>query len=174
MRKLYWTSSAFKNSTNFDHIKTHYYWSHPMVDFLLSYPINICSFFLSHCRSIRNESFLLDQNLIFCHCSVSEFCNPRDETSYQKIFYSVVADIFMRFSGRYPMTWQGQNIWRELAEYSLMGHSIAHQALLIRDHWPHALVLSVLIMLSISSVVITLIRVAFLTSGHQSSRGLLW
>ena len=31
MRKLYWTNSAFKDSTNFDHIKTHYYWSHSMV-----------------------------------------------------------------------------------------------------------------------------------------------
>ncbi|KAJ2925371.1 hypothetical protein H1R20_g11664, partial [Candolleomyces eurysporus] len=28
MRKLYWNSDAFKSSTNFDHIKTHYYWSH--------------------------------------------------------------------------------------------------------------------------------------------------
>ncbi|KDR80201.1 hypothetical protein GALMADRAFT_62390 [Galerina marginata CBS 339.88] len=28
MQKLYWNSSAFKDSTNFEHIKTHYYWSH--------------------------------------------------------------------------------------------------------------------------------------------------
>jgi putative glutathione S-transferase len=32
MRKLYWTNSAFKDSTNFEHIKTHYYWSHPMIN----------------------------------------------------------------------------------------------------------------------------------------------
>ncbi|KDQ50360.1 hypothetical protein JAAARDRAFT_142100 [Jaapia argillacea MUCL 33604] len=32
MKKLYWTNHAFKDSTNFDHIKTHYYWSHPQVN----------------------------------------------------------------------------------------------------------------------------------------------
>jgi len=32
MKKLYWTSEAFKDSTNFDHIKTHYYWSHPHIN----------------------------------------------------------------------------------------------------------------------------------------------
>jgi len=32
MRKLYWSNSAFKDSTNFEHIKTHYYWSHPSVN----------------------------------------------------------------------------------------------------------------------------------------------
>ncbi|KAF9528020.1 glutathione S-transferase [Crepidotus variabilis] len=31
-RKLYWTNSAFKDSTNFDHIKTHYYWSHTSIN----------------------------------------------------------------------------------------------------------------------------------------------
>jgi putative glutathione S-transferase len=28
LKKLYWTNSAFSESTNFEHIKTHYYWSH--------------------------------------------------------------------------------------------------------------------------------------------------
>ncbi|KAF8893216.1 glutathione S-transferase [Gymnopilus junonius] len=28
LRKLYWNNPAFKDSTDFDHIKTHYYWSH--------------------------------------------------------------------------------------------------------------------------------------------------
>jgi putative glutathione S-transferase len=32
MKKLYWNNSAFKDSTNFDHIKTHYFWSHPFVN----------------------------------------------------------------------------------------------------------------------------------------------
>lgn len=32
MKNLYWNNNAFKSSTNFEHIKTHYYWSHPMVN----------------------------------------------------------------------------------------------------------------------------------------------
>jgi len=32
LKKLYWNSDAFKTSTNFDHIKTHYYWSHPSIN----------------------------------------------------------------------------------------------------------------------------------------------
>ncbi|KAL0569021.1 S-glutathionyl-(chloro)hydroquinone reductase [Marasmius crinis-equi] len=32
MKKLYWTNPAFKDSTDFDHIKTHYYWSHPQIN----------------------------------------------------------------------------------------------------------------------------------------------
>lgn len=32
MKKLYWKNSAFKDSTNFEHIKTHYYASHPSVN----------------------------------------------------------------------------------------------------------------------------------------------
>ncbi|KAL0563925.1 S-glutathionyl-(chloro)hydroquinone reductase [Marasmius crinis-equi] len=31
MKNLYWTNTAFKESTNFEHIKTHYYWSHTPV-----------------------------------------------------------------------------------------------------------------------------------------------
>ncbi|KAJ8082940.1 S-glutathionyl-(chloro)hydroquinone reductase [Marasmius tenuissimus] len=31
-KKLYWNNSAFKESTDFDHIKTHYYWSHPNIN----------------------------------------------------------------------------------------------------------------------------------------------
>jgi putative glutathione S-transferase len=31
MRQLYWNNAAFKDTTNFEHIKTHYYWSHPQV-----------------------------------------------------------------------------------------------------------------------------------------------
>ncbi|TCD60738.1 S-glutathionyl-(chloro)hydroquinone reductase [Steccherinum ochraceum] len=32
MRKLYWNTPAFKDTCNFDHIKTHYYWSHGMIN----------------------------------------------------------------------------------------------------------------------------------------------
>jgi putative glutathione S-transferase len=32
MRKLYWNNDAFKSSTKFDHIKTHYYWSQILVN----------------------------------------------------------------------------------------------------------------------------------------------
>ncbi|KAF8814668.1 hypothetical protein BYT27DRAFT_7081391 [Phlegmacium glaucopus] len=32
MQKLYWNDSAFKDSTNFEHIKTHYYWSHSAIN----------------------------------------------------------------------------------------------------------------------------------------------
>lgn len=31
MRQLYWNNPAFKETTNFEHIKTHYFWSHPSV-----------------------------------------------------------------------------------------------------------------------------------------------
>lgn len=31
-RKLYWNNDAFKSSTDFDHIKTHYYWSHKQIN----------------------------------------------------------------------------------------------------------------------------------------------
>ncbi|KAF8652406.1 hypothetical protein AX16_004434 [Volvariella volvacea WC 439] len=32
VQKLYWNNDAFKSSTNFDHIKTHYYWSHKSIN----------------------------------------------------------------------------------------------------------------------------------------------
>ncbi|KAJ3998776.1 glutathione S-transferase [Lentinula boryana] len=32
MKDLYWKDPAFKDCTNFDHIKTHYYWSHPSIN----------------------------------------------------------------------------------------------------------------------------------------------
>jgi putative glutathione S-transferase len=32
MQKLYWNNDAFKDSTNFEHIKTHYYWSHTAIN----------------------------------------------------------------------------------------------------------------------------------------------
>ncbi|KAJ7638398.1 glutathione S-transferase [Roridomyces roridus] len=32
MKALYWKNPAFKDSTQFDHIKTHYYWSHPQIN----------------------------------------------------------------------------------------------------------------------------------------------
>jgi putative glutathione S-transferase len=32
MKNLYWNVPAFKESTNFEHIKTHYYWSHNMIN----------------------------------------------------------------------------------------------------------------------------------------------
>lgn len=32
MQKLYWNNDAFQSSTNFQHIKTHYYWSHPSIN----------------------------------------------------------------------------------------------------------------------------------------------
>jgi hypothetical protein len=33
LRRLYWQNDTFKSTTNFDHIKTHYYWSHTQVCF---------------------------------------------------------------------------------------------------------------------------------------------
>lgn len=36
MKNLYWTNDAFKSSTNFEHIKTHYYWSHTSVRFFFT------------------------------------------------------------------------------------------------------------------------------------------
>ncbi|KAM5543471.1 hypothetical protein V8D89_002722 [Ganoderma adspersum] len=32
LRKLYWNNAAFSSTCNFDHIKTHYYWSHPHIN----------------------------------------------------------------------------------------------------------------------------------------------
>ncbi|KAA1472484.1 glutathione S-transferase [Dentipellis sp. KUC8613] len=32
LRRLYWENDAFQSTTNFDHIKTHYYWSHTMIN----------------------------------------------------------------------------------------------------------------------------------------------
>ncbi|CAE6431231.1 unnamed protein product [Rhizoctonia solani] len=32
MKNLYWNVPAFKETTNFDHIKTHYYWSHTQIN----------------------------------------------------------------------------------------------------------------------------------------------
>ncbi|CAK5275851.1 unnamed protein product [Mycena citricolor] len=32
LKNLYWNSAAFKDSTDFNHIKTHYYWSHPQIN----------------------------------------------------------------------------------------------------------------------------------------------
>jgi len=32
MRRLYWQNDAFRSTANFEHIKTHYYWSHPHVN----------------------------------------------------------------------------------------------------------------------------------------------
>jgi len=32
LRRLYWQNDAFQSTTNFDHIKTHYYWSHPHIN----------------------------------------------------------------------------------------------------------------------------------------------
>ncbi|KAI0717001.1 glutathione S-transferase [Earliella scabrosa] len=32
MRKLYWNNEAFSSTCNFDHIKTHYYWSHAHIN----------------------------------------------------------------------------------------------------------------------------------------------
>ncbi|EIM92344.1 glutathione S-transferase [Stereum hirsutum FP-91666 SS1] len=32
LRRLYWNNDAFKSTNNFEHIKTHYYWSHPFIN----------------------------------------------------------------------------------------------------------------------------------------------
>lgn len=34
LRNLYWTNDAFQSSTNFEHIKVHYYWSQTKVHVL--------------------------------------------------------------------------------------------------------------------------------------------
>jgi putative glutathione S-transferase len=44
MQKLYWNNDAFKDSTNFEHIKTHYYWSQISVSSILFFwPSMACS-----------------------------------------------------------------------------------------------------------------------------------
>jgi len=32
LKNLYWKNAAFKDTTDFNHIKTHYYWSHPQIN----------------------------------------------------------------------------------------------------------------------------------------------
>jgi glutathionyl-hydroquinone reductase len=32
LKNLYWNNPAFKNTTDFTHIKQHYYWSHPQIN----------------------------------------------------------------------------------------------------------------------------------------------
>ncbi|KAF8715334.1 hypothetical protein AX14_012588 [Amanita brunnescens Koide BX004] len=32
LKQLYWNNNAFKSTTNFEHIKTHYYWSHTSIN----------------------------------------------------------------------------------------------------------------------------------------------
>ncbi|GJJ14973.1 hypothetical protein Clacol_009243 [Clathrus columnatus] len=32
LKNLYWNNDAFQSTTDFDHIKTHYYWSHTMIN----------------------------------------------------------------------------------------------------------------------------------------------
>jgi len=32
LRQLYWNNDAFSSTCNFEHIKTHYYWSHPSIN----------------------------------------------------------------------------------------------------------------------------------------------
>ena len=39
MQKLYWNNDAFKDSTNFEHIKTHFYWSHITVSSILHFSL---------------------------------------------------------------------------------------------------------------------------------------
>jgi len=39
MRKLYWNNVAFKDSTNFDHIKTGYFWSHNFINPIRIVPV---------------------------------------------------------------------------------------------------------------------------------------
>lgn len=48
MQKLYWKNAAFKDTTNFDHIKTHYYWSQKMVS-ELSLWLLLPSALIFHC-----------------------------------------------------------------------------------------------------------------------------
>lgn len=46
VRKLYWNNPAFKDSTNFDHIKTHYYWSQTVVNPTRVVPVGPIPFIL--------------------------------------------------------------------------------------------------------------------------------
>ena len=39
LQKLYWNNPAFSVTTNFDHIKTHYYWSHTSVGGFWTYSL---------------------------------------------------------------------------------------------------------------------------------------
>lgn len=39
LRKLYWNNDAFKSSTNFQHIRVHYYWSQTKVSSFLEHGV---------------------------------------------------------------------------------------------------------------------------------------
>ena len=49
MRQLYWGNAAFKDTCNFEHIKTHYFWSHPFVSAL--------------CLRIRSKQLIFEDRL---------------------------------------------------------------------------------------------------------------
>lgn len=56
MQKLYWKNDAFKSSTHFDHIKTHYYWSHASVRNCVIHFLNLSNDICN--RSTPQGSFL--------------------------------------------------------------------------------------------------------------------
>ena len=77
MQKLYWNNDAFKDSTNFEHIKTHFYWSHDTI---------VSSSSILHCRraldglltdlwprSTPRMSSLTDLFLTLGHCKNKNF-----------------------------------------------------------------------------------------------------
>ena len=72
MQKLYWNNDAFKDSTNFEHIKTHYFWSHIIVSsnsltFFFVGPLSMVYWYLRP-RSTPQKSCLSDLFQTLGHC----------------------------------------------------------------------------------------------------------
>ena len=77
MQKLYWNNDAFKDSTNFEHIKTHYYWSHVAVSSILHFHWPSMAAYCTHLwpRSTPPRSSLLDLFPTLGHCKNKNFVN---------------------------------------------------------------------------------------------------
>ena len=83
MRKLYWNIEAFRSTCNFDHIKTHYYWSHPhvRVSFKVS-TVPLVHYMLCLPRSIRPASSPLARFRTSCRCDKPVYCGQRRDMDH--------------------------------------------------------------------------------------------
>lgn len=70
LRKLYWKIPAFKDTCNFEHIKTHYYWSHTTVSIPVAMHVNRTE---QHCRSTHIGLSQSDQSLISYPSMIDRF-----------------------------------------------------------------------------------------------------
>ena len=100
MRKLYWTNSAFKDCTNFDHIKTHYYWSHPMVGpkpwFSMSFRCDLLMFRLTLIVSCQSAPFQMS-----CRCSNKRHQFHRNVLFYTKKYLFIIVGDYRTFNGKF-------------------------------------------------------------------------